>query len=101
MIRVRYIPELGCQVKPCIIAGLGGSSPPPYTGVRRWWAKRPTTSPSSSLVMKWTGWSLETRSSSPLSSLARCAEDRTLEVVLLRWYEGVEPPELGEEVLDG
>jgi hypothetical protein len=37
---------------------------------------------------------------SPLIS-ARCLEDGTLKVVLLHWYEGVEPPELGEEVLDG
>ena len=37
---------------------------------------------------------------SPLIS-ARCAEDGTLEVVLLRWYEGGEKPELAEEVLDG
>lgn len=37
---------------------------------------------------------------SPLIS-ARCAEDGTLEVTLVHWYEGVEPPELAEEVLDG
>ncbi len=37
---------------------------------------------------------------SPLVS-ARCLEDGTLEVVLLLWHEGVEPPELDEEVLDG
>jgi len=37
---------------------------------------------------------------SPLVS-ARCAEDGTLEVVLLRWYDGGEEPELVEEVLDG
>jgi hypothetical protein len=37
---------------------------------------------------------------SPLIS-ARCLDDGTLEVVLIHWYEGVEPPELGEEVLDG
>ena len=35
----------------------------------------------------------------PLVS-ARCAEDGTLEVVLLHWYDG-EEPELSEEVLDG
>jgi hypothetical protein len=37
---------------------------------------------------------------SPLVS-ARCTENGTLEVVLLHWYEGVEPPVLEEEVLDG
>jgi len=41
---------------------------------------------------------------SPLIS-AQCLEDGTLEVILLYWYEywheGVEPPELSEEVLDG
>ena len=37
---------------------------------------------------------------SPLVS-ARCLEDGTLEVVLLRWYDGGEEPELVEEVLDG
>ena len=37
---------------------------------------------------------------SPLIS-ARCLKDGTLEVVLLRWYEGGEEPELAEEVLDG
>jgi hypothetical protein len=37
---------------------------------------------------------------SPLVS-ARCTEDGTLEVILLHWYEGVEPPVLDEEVLDG
>jgi len=37
---------------------------------------------------------------SPLVS-ARCAEDGTLEVTLLYWYEGGEEPELAEEVLDG
>jgi len=42
----------------------------------------------------------DTLSFSPLVS-ARCTENGTLEVALLRWYEGVEPPELGEEVLDG
>ena len=36
---------------------------------------------------------------SPLVS-ARCAEDGTLEVTLLYWYQGKEP-ELAEEVLDG
>ncbi|MFN4074163.1 MAG: hypothetical protein ACK4G4_12225 [Thermus sp.] len=42
----------------------------------------------------------ETLQFSPLIS-ARCAEDRTLEVVLLRWYDGGEEPQLAEEVLDG
>jgi len=42
----------------------------------------------------------EVLSFSPLIS-ARCAEDGTLEVVLLHWYEGGEEPELAEEVLDG
>ena len=37
---------------------------------------------------------------SPLVS-AWCLEDGTLEVALLHWYEGVEPSELAEEVLDG
>ena len=37
---------------------------------------------------------------SPLIS-ARCADDGTLEVVLLHWYEGGEKPQLAEEVLDG
>ena len=37
---------------------------------------------------------------SPLVS-AWCLEDGTLEVTLLHWYEGVEPSELAEEVLDG
>jgi hypothetical protein len=37
---------------------------------------------------------------SPLIS-ARCAEDETLEVVLLHWYDGGEEPELAEEVLGG
>ncbi len=37
---------------------------------------------------------------SPLVS-ARCAEDGTLEAVLLHWYDGSEEPELAEEVLDG
>jgi hypothetical protein len=37
---------------------------------------------------------------SPLVS-ARCAEDGTLEVALLYWYEGGQEPELAEEVLDG
>jgi hypothetical protein len=37
---------------------------------------------------------------SPLVS-ARCLEDGTLEVVLLRWYDGGEEPQLAEEVLDG
>jgi len=41
----------------------------------------------------------EVLSFSPLVS-ARCAEDGTLEVVLLHWYDG-EEPELSEEVLDG
>ena len=37
---------------------------------------------------------------SPLIS-ARCAEDGTLEVVLLYWHESGEEPELAEEVIDG
>jgi hypothetical protein len=37
---------------------------------------------------------------SPLIS-ARCAEDGTLEVVLLRWRESGEEPEPAEEVIDG
>ncbi len=37
---------------------------------------------------------------SPLIS-ARCLEDGTLEANLVYWHEGVEPPELGEEELDG
>jgi hypothetical protein len=37
---------------------------------------------------------------SPLIS-ARCANDGTLEVVLLYWYDGGEEPQLAEEVLDG
>jgi len=37
---------------------------------------------------------------SPLVS-ARCAEDGTLEVTLLYWYEGGQEPRLAEEVLDG
>jgi hypothetical protein len=37
---------------------------------------------------------------SPLVS-ARYAEDGTLEVALLYWYEGGQEPELAEEVLDG
>jgi len=37
---------------------------------------------------------------SPLIS-ARCMQDGTLEVVLLRWYEGDDEPKLVEEVLDG
>jgi hypothetical protein len=42
----------------------------------------------------------ETLQFSPLIS-ARCAEDGTLEVALLYWYDGHEEPELTEEVLDG
>jgi hypothetical protein len=42
----------------------------------------------------------ETLAFSPLIS-ARCAEDGTLEVTLLHWYDGGEEPELAEEVLDG
>jgi len=42
----------------------------------------------------------ETLPFSPLVS-ARCAEDGTLEAVLLYWYEGAEAPEPDEEVLDG
>jgi len=37
---------------------------------------------------------------SPLVS-ARCLGDGTLEVVLLRWYEGGEEPKLAEEVING
>jgi len=37
---------------------------------------------------------------SPLISV-RCLDGRTLEVVLLHWYDGGEEPELAEEVLDG
>jgi hypothetical protein len=36
---------------------------------------------------------------SPLVS-ARCANDGTLEVVLLHWYEGGEEPKLAEEVIE-
>jgi hypothetical protein len=42
----------------------------------------------------------EALSFSPLIS-ARCLEDGTLEVVLLRWIESGEEPELTEEALDG
>jgi len=37
----------------------------------------------------------------PLLVSARCAEDGTLEVLLIYWYDGGEEPELAEEVLDG
>jgi hypothetical protein len=37
---------------------------------------------------------------SPLIS-ARCLEDGTLEVLLIRWHEDGEEPHLAEEVLDG
>ncbi|GAB6940717.1 hypothetical protein [Thermus brockianus] len=99
MIRVRYIPQVGL----------------PGHALRYSWAGRVLTAtlyrdevvgqevydlsafqPGDEVV----GVEPEALAFSPLIS-ARCLEDGTLEVVLLHWYEGVEPPELGEEVLDG
>jgi hypothetical protein len=97
MIRVRYVPQAGVPGKSLSYAwsgkSLGARLEP--DGLEEIYDLS-TLQPGDEMV----GVDPEALPFSPLVS-ARCAEDGTLEVALLYWYDGGEGPELVEEVLDG